>query len=1804
MPFDMEKQIDEWKKSLLDTTKRNRLIKFSTGRGGGVSLLHPEPAELWQGLIDGNTFRFPWKRDILGLPANMIDSEPDADQDPPIATIRTEPNDLFGGVSTSARDTVRPGPAAKTIAQLTQECLASPRLAKSHLLTELSDRKLATRLLGLARTAKEAADDHGVSTLYAAFGFLRWFESPDSDEELRSPLILVPVSLRRASVDAIWSLSAGDADVALNHCLAQRLAGDFKLRLPVGPDAESELNEPEGLDRYLKQVAQILGESRRWTVEPGVAVGIFNFQKLAMWEDLNKNAGRIAEHAMSRAIAGDGSVEVRVPPAPVESAGLDERIPPNAVSQILDADSSQQEAIEAVKSGADVVVDGPPGTGKSQTIANCIAELLAAGKTVLFVSEKSAALDVVKRRLDDRGLGDFCLELHSHKANKREVAAELGRCLGLGPERVANGDADLAELADVRTQLNAYVAELHRDRTPLGMSAFRVHGELARLSHCSGRTRWTDPRILARDSHFLRAATDCLTALSQLRGVVADPTRHPWRGCRLSAVTRTNLDDLRDQLEQLSTAARRLSEGTTLADLSLEGPVVTKADWARAMSVARRVLDVPLIPAGWFAEDPRASVSAAMELHEITAGVRRSAAGLDCFTAEALDPRSRDAALRIASQLESARRGPVVRPGASAREQQAAVAEFRAALTAMVPRLRKCASAFPPLAQALRATGLARPGCVLPSVNQIRNYARVAAEVARSHPVLPGWWDAARREAIRSAARRVAELHSAAQAQRTALTETFLPDAFAPEARGPVREALHAGRSFWSRLLPIWGRIRSRIGSWYVGPVPPTAKLLADLGRLDAYHRTAISVQNIETEFAADTLAGADGRIDWAQTVEALNEVESLGRRNLPAELKVAMGPGGGLDRDGLDALAADVLRTANEIRDAWPGLPAGYLPDGPDRPIEALIRQLEMDEAAAGATAEAVDALVRLIKPEVDVRLDDCVDKLRELSGVLELRSRLPNLTARLHIRESPDEVVARDWSELAAAAAALGSFLRDVTEAPQRPTIEALTDEAARHRVRAAVGACEAVEPALAESWTDLVDRVFPANEPVSHGIILDQATIGEIASWAADRAGDLHRLEEWTRYRSIRDEAASLGITTTVDEVCEGKLDADIAADAFRRRFLSLWLDEVYAGVPALKSFSTAAHESRIRRFADLDRQSLRMTPARLRAALLGRPDRPRADGSAPPTSELGIVLREANKKRGHLPVRRLLAAAPGLLARIKPCLMMSPLAVSTYLDSPQLTFDVVIFDEASQVRPHDAVCAVYRGRQLVVAGDPKQLPPTNFFARTEADDDDVPEDATDGTDGFESLLDVCLSLGMTRKQLRWHYRSRREGLIAFSNRHFYKNQLITFPSVDEHGEPAVRLERVRGRFEDGVNVPEARHVADLIMRHARTARDRSLGVIAFSQRQQNRILDELETLRRSNLEFEDFFRDDRNERFFVKNLENVQGDERDAIILAVGYGPDAQGKVAMRFGPLNQQGGERRLNVAVTRARWSMLIVSSMTAADIDLARTRAEGPRLMRAFLDYAERGPAALSDSINSAAMDQFDSPFEQEVCEELRRRGLEVRTQIGSGGYRVDLAIVDPDQPGRFLLGVECDGATYHASATARDRDRLRQEVLENLGWRLCRVWSTDWLRDRKAQVDRVLAALESARRVPGPPRRTPPPCPSEPPPPAPPDDVPPPAPAYDNIDQVPELVVRTTVLSVLSLCGATEPDDLCLAVAKKLGFSRAGAKIRARVEHAIESLAREKKIHRHDDGRWTASPAPPRDQRGAASPGHGSDP
>lgn len=591
-----------------------------------------------------------------------------------------------------------------------------------------------------------------------------------------------------------------------------------------------------------------------------------------------------------------------------------------------------------------------------------------------------------------------------------------------------------------------------------------------------------------------------------------------------------------------------------------------------------------------------------------------------------------------------------------------------------------------------------------------------------------------------------------------------------------------------------------------------------------------------------------------------------------------------------------------------------------------------------------------------------------------------------------------------------------------------------------------------------------------------VLDVRTSGieELKRHLDQCSSSIDMLPNWRLFSQLLDELKGNSLIGFVDAAIDAGCPASVMSQAYQKAFYRQLIEALLTATPEL--IERTKHDYSVNRFRDLDSDRCAISRAQVRKMVsMRRPNLSLMAGG----SAVSTLRREAQKKTRQLSVRRLFAQLGDLVQILKPCFLMSPLSVSTLLSADSQThFDAVIFDEASQIFPQDAIGSIYRGNQLIVVGDSKQMPPSSFFS-ADAVSSDTDEDTEDITD-FESILDICSAV-LPQLRLHWHYRSRCEELIAFSNQNFYNNTLITFPSAKASSEGIRTFFVPNGCFnrQNHTNRIEADRVVDLVFEDAKKHPERSLGVVAFSVAQMRLIESLVERRRLENPSYEEFFSSSRPEPFFVKNLESVQGDERDTIIFSVAYGRDATGRLLLNFGPLNKQGGERRLNVAVTRAKCNVQLVTSMRYTDIDVQRTSSEGARLLRAYLDYSENGAIALQRQLDRPSYEQFDSPFEEEVCDFLRSHGYFVDSQVGCSGFRIDLA-VRCGEGSDYALAIECDGATYHSSKNARDRDRLRQSVLEGMGWTFYRIWSTDWFRNPVIEREKLLQAVRLALESP----------------------------------------------------------------------------------------------------------------------------
>jgi very-short-patch-repair endonuclease len=590
-------------------------------------------------------------------------------------------------------------------------------------------------------------------------------------------------------------------------------------------------------------------------------------------------------------------------------------------------------------------------------------------------------------------------------------------------------------------------------------------------------------------------------------------------------------------------------------------------------------------------------------------------------------------------------------------------------------------------------------------------------------------------------------------------------------------------------------------------------------------------------------------------------------------------------------------------------------------------------------------------------------------------------------------------------------------------------------------------------------------------------DETASLEVLSKRATHALDSREeLAQWLHFLRSRSEGTQAGLGKLIAIADATRIEPNHLLPAFQFVFYNTLARSAFAEYPDLFGFSGVTQDQVREQFAQADRQAIRLYRERA-AAIIDHRKIPYGNQSGPVKtwSELALITNEISKQTRHVPIRQLVRRSANALQAMKPCFMMGPLSVAQYLVPERLSFDLVVMDEASQLRPEDAIGSIARSGQMVIVGDPKQLPPTSFFQRVAFDDDGtVDDDDRTAIEEGQSILDVASTLYQPVRRLRWHYRSRHHSLIAFSNREFYQGDLVIFPSAfHENPSLGIKYHPIRdGVFDERRNIPEAAAVIDAVLDHMQNRPGESLGVVAvnFEQRE---LIEELLDRRLRTEPFAIAYQERMNsgpEPFFIKNLENVQGDERDVIFISTTYGPDARGNQYQRFGPINGPNGHRRLNVLFTRSKKRTEVFSSLDPDKIQVSGSSAWGLRVLKQYLTFARTGILETPDDGGP----QPTNDFERSVGAVLREKGFDVVPQVGVAGFFIDLAVRHPTKPGTYILGIECDGASYHSARSARDRDRLRQEILENQGWQIHRVWSTDWFKSRNTEIKRLLKRIE----------------------------------------------------------------------------------------------------------------------------------
>ncbi len=1562
-------RLARWQRKLLDLSLRNNLLNFKGGKKS-LKLEAPDPGALEDLLAEGQAIK------LLPRPDLMDGADP-----------RNQA--IHEG---REREDVRRGHALDA-------------LQRREVFVGIQQAELETRLVELYRAARTTLQEGGANTLFLALGFLSWTRDDKAGQKYRAPLILVPVTLHRKSVRSGFSLTLHDDEPRFNPTLIEMLRQDFKLNLGV---VEGELPKDEaGLDiaAIWKVVSKAVKDIPGWEVTEDVALAMFSFAKYLMWKDLTDRTEQLRENAVVRHLIDTPRESFPAGVAFPNPRKLDSEFLPEQTFCPLAADSSQLSAVMAAARGKDFVLVGPPGTGKSQTISNLIAQCLAEKKRVLFVSEKIAALDVVYRRLREAGLGEFCLELHSSKARKLDVLAQLEQAWkAQGAIDPDVWRAEARRLKALRDQLNVYVERLHL-RHGNGMTLYEAIGRVVASVDIPALTlAWPSPH--AHDAAAMEAMRDVADRLEVNAGAVGYSS---LRNNPLAAIGQTAWSPSWQQ--DLIEAA---------------GAVVPVAE--NMAQSAAQFLQALGLPQPAFDQRVRGAVA-------VLARTLPQAAGRDWRFVLRHDART------LADRLQE---------GATLLGRHRAINE-------------QLATPWP--AEVVHA---GRQGLKL--LHQ--------RAVMRTHLGLP--WSAD----VVAALRHGLQLLAAIDQTRRQLTVQYSDQVEQLNVVQLQREWLKAEKSFWPLSWLGKRPIAKTLDATVAGEGEP------DVGKDLA---TLVKLRGLRAELAAlrpgpateGVWAGLETQPERVNSALALQQALTAARNEKAWEdvgfENIAEGRcGDALDRE-LERLRLLALLEADLSKLAWLEAATSGLWTGRATHVERLEAALRFQEAlppirAAGAltgdhTAVASGECGEAMRADAQ-RLNQRAEIEQQLAGLEDLHAVTAGLWNGLDTRTDELDKALKFQASLAAVIANLAATPEEIGAI--KTPLERLIGEG--NALLEPSGAIAGAGAAYLAAWGGLqpvLDRLTTAGCFTEAGKSdFAETPLPDLSLRCTAIVQSAQRLHAWCAWRKVAEQAIPLGLGPLVAGIEGGAVTQGSVRPMFETHYSRWWLNKVVDEEPVVRQFVSAEHEKRIADFRALDLRFTELTRAWVRAGLCA--ELPQQDGVAR-NSEWGILRHEMTKKKRHLPLRELMSNIPTALTRLTPCLLMSPLSIAQYLAAEATRFDVVVFDEASQIPVWDAVGAIARGNQVVMVGDPKQLPPTNFFDRAESelDDEDVEGD-------LESILDECLGANLPTMNLAWHYRSRHESLIAFSNHRYYGGSLVTFPSpvTDDR---AVSFHPIQGVYEKGgarINKAEAKAlVADLVARLKSPdfrASKLTIGVVTFNGEQQALIEDLLDEERRRDPSIEPYFSEMELEPVFVKNLESVQGDERDIMYFSITYGPDLHGAISMNFGPMNREGGERRLNVAITRARHELRVFTSLKPEQMDLARTQAMGVRDLKLFLEFAERGPRALAEA-NHGSRGDFESPFEEAVAAALSRKNWQLHTQVGSSAFRIDLAVVHPDAPGVYLSGIECDGATYHRSATARDRDQLREQVLRGLGWEIQRVWSTDWWIDPQGTLEKLDAKLQA---------------------------------------------------------------------------------------------------------------------------------
>ena len=1525
--------------------------------------------------------------------------------------------------------------------------------------------ELERKLSAIHEQARLSESETGLNTLHFAFGFLEWYEDDNSSEAIFSPLTLYPVQVTREVADGeyIYSVSTREEELTENICLLERLKKDFDI-------APVKLEEDERPEHYFTRFEAVIRKRRGWKVHRYATLGFFSFAKISMYNDLNSLL--IGEHKpestltkLITGVEGDAGDE----PGFAQDYEVDHpEILKKLNDLITDADSSQMSAIVDARDGKNLVIEGPPGTGKSQTITNIIASAMAEGKSILFVAEKRAALEVVKKRLDDAGLGTFCLELHSNKTRKTDVLATLEDWAKKKASRPRADFGDtLQRIDEIRQSIGNYVSVLN---APFGKTGKTLHDILWRAMRLRDEGTVIPealneiilPNAAELNSSDIETAKSVLNTLERHReaNLAEHPTveSHPWHGLAQASHTDSESKNLIIRVKAaVSLLATLKAETDAIHDFSDILSTASADELQQLIVLLQQEKSLLEIDAHY---DIASKVSDELKLVQKAINSAESAWQAESEIKATLDPdvaggpQADDVAELLTRIAELSLEGGAPKDLPDRMSAAQKVVDDWNALNTL---LHDIASRL-----AVDKKDLTfQEGAWLLQVALLAKKAPAEVAYCRNGEIL--------NPDNNAPIVKFADSVSVLRDERDWLLKIFATTTYDSRSEVEAAAKILTPSTFWSNFSrPFWrakqlframARQETRLPATEMGRTLSRLIVFSDARRdLEADAKMQAILQRnfagIETDtknvaacaaWATEVIGAYPSYEPFAASIRKwlfeapLAEFASLREfSNHPRhrDFSDLVSPSKDRPRRKIStevaghtstlAAATQTHELSNKI-----GLRREFLFSQAPA-LKKLVAERDRNEAflSKDSTRRALDGIHPITR--------DNIERLRRTVNLIERMAKLPHSDRWLDLLSKPSsrEILNKNFNAIL------------TLETPTRCATDSLTE----------IDALRAEKlPKLSASLTpELIKRLLSAlDSPTSLPVLTDYLR----AEADAEKVGAGPLLEAYKRN--------GLNLTDL------GHVYEFIAYSSILRL--------AQAKYPQLNTSVSFRFDNLRTWFIEFENKLITIRRKKIASDLFGvRLTRGVSTGKASELTDLGLIQHESAKQRKHIPIRALLHRAGDVIREMKPCFMMSPLTVAQFL-SPNTEFDLVIMDEASQLRPEDAIGAVMRGKQVIVVGDPKQLPPTNFFSFSDGNQPSGADEDEAVSVDEESVLDMAFRSFHPARRLRWHYRSRHESLIAFSNHSFYDRDLVVFPSpYHAKASHGITFIPVEGVYDKRRNLAEAQAVVNSVMKLMTEHPDRSIGVVAMNQEQRELLSDLIDAKVTHDPVVQDYIARWQSglEPFFVKNLENVQGDERDIIVISTVYGKDPAGNFFQRFGPVNGPTGHRRLNVLFSRAKYQMVVHSSINPEAINTDNKSSEGLRAFKNFLIYAKTGRLDSEPYLDPNRREP-DSDFEVFVMRQLERRGYKVTPQVGVAGYFIDLAVRHPHLPGEYVLGIECDGATYHSAKCARDRDKTRQEVLENLGWKIHRIWSTDWFQHTEREIAKVIAALPPGKET-----------------------------------------------------------------------------------------------------------------------------